>query len=113
MDVPKVALAAPEEESEEDIFPRVTALPSFKERTYPHERAELTSKDLERAARVHEPDEIMHDYQGELLPDGTEVCPSPLHLRHPISLHSAMHEAAPGHCAAGPSRGLFTCMSLA
>jgi len=76
VDLPKVALAVPEEESEEDLFPRITALPSFKERTYPHERAELTSKDLERAARAHEPNEITYDYQGEFLPDGTEVCPS-------------------------------------
>ena len=75
VDMPQVPEVAPEEEAEEDVFPRVTALPSFKERTYPRETAVLTSKDLERAARVHEPDEITYDYQGEILEDGSEVCP--------------------------------------
>ena len=75
VDMPQVPEVAPEEEAEEDVYPRVTALPSFKERTYPRETAVLTSKDLERAARVHEPDEITYDYQGEILPDGSEVCP--------------------------------------
>ena len=74
MDVPQASLVAPEEEAEEDLFPRVTALPSFKERTYPREAAVLTARDLERAARVHEPYEITYDYQGEILPDGSEVC---------------------------------------
>lgn len=74
VDMPQVPEVAPEEEAEEDVYPRVTALPSFKERTYPRETAVLTSKDLERAARVHEPDEITYDYQGEILPDGSEVC---------------------------------------
>ena len=74
VNIPAAAEAAAEEEAEEDLFPRVTALPSFKERTYPREAAALTSRDLERAARVHEPDEITYDYQGEILPDGSEVC---------------------------------------
>lgn len=73
VDVPQVPQAAPEEEAEEDLFPRVTALPSFKERTYPREAAVLTARDLERASRVHKPDEITYDYQGEILPDGSEV----------------------------------------
>ena len=63
-----------EEESEEDLFPRVTALPSLRLRTYPHERAELTQKDLQRAARLTQPDdELTHGFEGQYLPDGTEV----------------------------------------
>lgn len=63
-----------EEEAEEDLFPRVTALPSLRLRTYPHERAEMTPKDLQRAARLTEPDdELTHDFEGQYLPDGTEV----------------------------------------
>ena len=85
VDVPNTTEAAPEEDAEEDIYPRVTALPSFKERTYPRETAMLTSRDLERAARVHEPDEITYDYQGEILPDGSEVCL----LAAPATVHRA------------------------
>ena len=63
-----------EEESEEDLFPRVTALPSLRLRTYPHERGEMTPKDLQRAARLTEPDDqLTHDFEGQYLPDGTEV----------------------------------------
>ncbi len=72
--VPPAAQLEPAEESEEDLFPRVTALPSLQRRTYPHETAELTPKDLQRAARLHEPTEIVPSgFQGIFLPDGTEV----------------------------------------
>ena len=63
-----------EAESEEDLFPRVTALPSLRLRTYPHERAQMTPADLQRAARLTEPDDqLAHDFEGQYLPDGTEV----------------------------------------
>jgi hypothetical protein len=72
--VPAAAQLEQAEESEEDLFPRVTALPSLQRRTYPHETAALTPKDLERAARLHEPKEVVPSgFQGILLPDGNEV----------------------------------------
>ena len=72
--VPAAAQPEQAEESEEDLFPRVTALPSLQRWTYPYEAAELTPKDLERAASLHEPKEVVPSgFQGILLPDGTEV----------------------------------------
>ena len=83
--VPEAVQIVAEEESEEDLFPRVTALPSLTHRTYPHERAQLTPRDLTRASRLHEPDEVQHNYQGEVLEDGSAVCPA-------CSLNLAAHE---------------------